>query len=68
MDVVARGVAADDADLAREVTRAAAAVLARASAEERRDPEWLRAEIALAGKRACRRTLGLRPVIVPVVV
>jgi hypothetical protein len=43
-------------------------VLARASDEERRDPEWLRAEIAVAGKRACRRALGLRPVIVPVLV
>jgi len=36
--------------------------------EERSDAEWLRAEIALAAKRACRREFGIRPVIVPVVV
>jgi len=68
VDVVSRGVAAPEAELSGEVARAARAVLARASDEERRDPEWLRAEIAIAGKRACRRTLGLRPVIVPVIV
>ncbi|MGE5412899.1 MAG: hypothetical protein ACM3NW_01895, partial [Syntrophomonadaceae bacterium] len=68
VDVVSRGVAAHAEELAGEVSRAARAVLARASEEERRDPEWLRAEIAVAGKRACRRALGLRPVIVPVVV
>jgi ribonuclease J len=68
VDVVSRGVAADPAALAGEVSRAARAVLARASAEERADPEWLRAEIAIAAKRACRRELGLRPVIVPVIV
>ncbi len=42
-----------------------AAVLGRATSEERGDAEWLRAEIALAARRACRRALGLRPVIVP---
>jgi ribonuclease J len=68
IDVVSRGVAAPEAALAQEVSRAAGAVLARASAEERADPEWLRAEIAIAAKRACRRELGLRPVIVPVIV
>ena len=68
VDVVSRGVAAHAEELAGEVSRAAKAVLARASDEERRDPEWLRAEIAVAGKRACRRALGLRPVIVPVLV
>ena len=68
VDVVSRGVAAHAEELAGEVSRAARAVLARASDEERRDPEWLRAEIAVAGKRACRRALGLRPVIVPVLV
>ena len=68
VDVVSRGVAADPQALAGEVSRAAKAVLARASAEERADPEWLRAEIAIAAKRACRRELGLRPVIVPVLV
>jgi ribonuclease J len=68
VDVVSRGVAADEQELAGECTRAARAVLARASDEERGDPEWLRAEIAIAAKRACRRALDLRPVIVPVVV
>jgi len=68
VDVVSRGVAAPESELSGEVARAARAVLARASDEERRDPEWLRAEIAIAGKRACRRALGLRPVIVPVIV
>jgi ribonuclease J len=66
IDVVSRGVAADESDLAGEVARAARGVLARATAEERGDPEWLRAEIALASRRACRRVLGLKPVIVPV--
>ncbi len=68
VDVVSRGVAADERELSGEVSRATRAVLARASAEERRDPEWLRAEIAIAAKRACRRAFDLRPVIVPVVV
>ena len=68
VDVVSRGVAAPEAALAGEVSRAALAVLARASPEERADGEWLRAEIAIAAKRACRRSLGLRPVIVPVLV
>ena len=68
VDVVSRGVAADEEALAGEVGRATRAVLARASDEERGDPEWLRAEIAIAAKRACRRALDLRPVIVPVVV
>ena len=66
VDVVSRGVAADDAALAEEVSRAARGVLSRATSEERADAEWLRAEIALASRRACRRALGLRPVIVPV--
>lgn len=65
--VVSRGVAADERELSEEVRRAARAVLARATAEEREDFEWLRAEIAIAAKRACRRTFDIRPVIVPVV-
>ncbi len=68
VDVVSRGVAAPSDALAAEVSRAAREVLARASPEEHADPEWLRAEIAIAAKRACRRSLGLRPVIVPVIV
>jgi ribonuclease J len=68
VDVVSRGVAANEQELSGEVSRATRAVLARATHEERGDPEWLRAEIAIAAKRACRRVLGLRPVIVPVVV
>ena len=68
MDVVSRGVAADETELADEVRGAARAVLARAPEEESLDHEWLRAEIALAAKRACRRALDLRPVIVPVIV
>jgi len=68
VDVVSRGVASDEASLSNQVSRAAKAVLARATAEERADPEWLRAEIAIAAKRACRRELGLRPLVVPVVV
>ena len=67
VSVVARGVAAPEAEIAEEVGRAAGAVLARASAEELADAEWLRAEIAIAAKRACRRVFGVRPVIVPVV-
>ena len=67
VDVVSRGVAAPERKLVGEVSRAARAVLARASLEERADAEWLRAEIAIAAKRACRRELSLRPVIVPVV-
>ncbi len=66
--VVSRGVAAEEKALAGEVSRAARAVLARATPEEHADPEWLRAEIAIAAKRACRRALDLRPVIVPVVI
>ena len=66
--VTARGVAEDDAGLARAVTSAANEVLDRATPEELADAEWLRAEIALAAKRACRREFGIRPVIVPVVV
>ncbi|HSS44774.1 MAG TPA: ribonuclease J [Thermoanaerobaculia bacterium] len=66
--VVARGVAAPEAELVGAVSRAARAVLARSTPEERADPEWLRAEVALAAKRACRRAFEIRPVIVPVVV
>jgi ribonuclease J len=66
--VVSRGVARDESGIASEVSRAAREVLARVSAEERSDVEWLRAEIALAAKRACRREFGIRPVIVPVIV
>ena len=65
--VVSRGVALAEAEIAEEVRRAARAVLSRATPEERADPEWLRAEIALAAKRACRRAFDLRPVIVPVI-
>jgi len=64
--VVSRGVATAEEDIAVEVRRAARAVIARATPEERNDPEWLRAEIALAAKRACRRAFDIRPVIVPV--
>jgi ribonuclease J len=67
VSVVVRGVAAPDAELSEEVTRAARVVLARASAEELADPEWLSTEMTIAAKRACRRVFGLRPVIVPVV-
>jgi hypothetical protein len=67
VSVLARGVAAPDAEFAGEVTRAVRAVIARASAEELADPEWLAAEITIAAKRACRRVFGARPVIVPVV-
>ena len=67
VSVVSRGVAADERELADEVRRAAVAVLARATPEERADFEWLRAEIAIAAKRACRRMFEVRPVIVPVV-
>jgi ribonuclease J len=66
--VVSRGVAGDEEKIADEVRRAARGVLARASPEERADVDWLRAEVALAAKRACRRSFDLRPVIVPVVV
>ncbi|HKA35789.1 MAG TPA: ribonuclease J [Thermoanaerobaculia bacterium] len=65
--VVSRGVALAEAEIGEEVRRAARAVLASATPEERDDPEWLRAEITLAAKRACRRTFDLRPVIVPVI-
>ncbi|MGE5277281.1 MAG: ribonuclease J [Acidobacteriota bacterium] len=68
VSVVARGVAAPERELAGEVGRAVAAVLARATEEERADTDWMRAETALAAKRACRRVFGVRPVIVPVVV
>ncbi len=66
--VVSRGVAAEEVELVEEVRRAARAVLARSTSEERSDPDWLRAEVALAAKRACRRAFEIRPVIVPVVV
>jgi len=66
--VAARGVAEDEPGLARAVTTAATEVLDRATPEELADAEWLRAEIAIAAKRACRREFGIRPVIVPVVV
>ncbi|HMA17681.1 MAG TPA: ribonuclease J [Thermoanaerobaculia bacterium] len=66
--VVSRGVAQDEAGLTGEISRAAHAVLDRATPEERSDVEWLRAEIAIAAKRACRREFGIRPVIVPVIV
>jgi ribonuclease J len=67
VSVVSRGVAADERELADEVRRAAIAVLARATPEERADFDWLRAEIAISAKRACRRMFEVRPVIVPVV-
>ncbi|HYK42607.1 MAG TPA: MBL fold metallo-hydrolase RNA specificity domain-containing protein, partial [Thermoanaerobaculia bacterium] len=67
VSVVSRGVAADERELGDEVRRAALAVLARATPEERADFEWLRAEIAISAKRACRRVFEVRPVIVPVV-
>jgi ribonuclease J len=66
--VVSRGVAAPEAEIAAEVRRAARSVLARATPEEKNDPEWLRAEIALAARRACRRAFDIRPVIAPVIV
>ncbi len=68
ISVVARGVAAPEAELIGEVSRAVRAVLARAGDEQRGDPDWLRAETALAARRACRRVFGIRPVIVPVTV
>ena len=67
VSVVTRGVATDEKALSEEVGRAVRAVLARATPEERADFEWLRAEIAIAAKRACRRVFDVRPVIVPVV-
>jgi len=67
VDVDSRGVAADATELAGEIARAARSVLAGATLEERNDAGWLRAEIALASRRACRRVFGLRPVIVPLV-
>jgi ribonuclease J len=66
--VVSRGVAAPEAEIAAEVRRATRSVLARATPEEHNDHDWLRAEIALAARRACRRTFDIRPVIVPVIV
>jgi ribonuclease J len=66
--VVSRGVAREESGVAAEVSRAAREVLGRVTDEERSDVEWLRAEIALAAKRACRREFGIRPVIVPVIV
>jgi ribonuclease J len=66
--VVSRGVARAEAGLSGEISRAAREVLDRATPEERADVEWLRSEIALAAKRACRREFGIRPVIVPVIV
>ncbi len=67
VSVVSRGVAIDEKELSDEVGRAARAVLARATPEERADLDWLRSEISIAAKRACRRVFDLRPVIVPVV-
>lgn len=66
--VVSRGVARDEAGLAGQISRAARQVIDGATPEERADGEWLRSEIALAAKRACRREFGIRPVIVPVIV
>ncbi len=66
--VASRGVAEDEPGLARAITTAATQILDRATPEELADAEWLRAQIALAAKRACRREFGIRPVIVPVVV
>jgi ribonuclease J len=66
--VVSRGVARDEAGLTGEISRAAREVIDGATPEERADAEWLRSEIALAAKRACRREFGIRPVIVPVIV
>jgi ribonuclease J len=66
--VVSRGVARDEAGLTGEISRAAREVIDAATPEERADAEWLRSEIALAAKRACRREFGIRPVIVPVIV
>jgi ribonuclease J len=66
--VVSRGVARDEAGLAGEISRAAREVIDGSTPEERADAEWLRSEIALAAKRACRREFGIRPVIVPVIV
>jgi hypothetical protein len=60
-------VAAPAERLTEEIRRAAGGVLSRATREERGDPEWIRAEVALAARRACRRAFGLKPVIVPVV-
>ncbi|HYB52532.1 MAG TPA: MBL fold metallo-hydrolase RNA specificity domain-containing protein, partial [Thermoanaerobaculia bacterium] len=68
ISVAARGVAAPERELAAEVGRAVRMVLTRATEEERSDSEWLRAETALAAKRACRRAFGVRPVILPVAV
>ena len=65
--VVSRGVAAAAEEVGEEVRRASRGVLARATPEERADPEWVRSEIALAAKRACRRAFDIRPVIVPVI-
>ncbi|HEY6146783.1 MAG TPA: hypothetical protein VIZ69_03765, partial [Thermoanaerobaculia bacterium] len=65
--VVSRGVAVDERALAEEVKRATRAVLSRTTLEERSDVEWLRAEVTLAAKRACRREFEIRPLIVPVV-
>ena len=67
VQVAARGIAAPEAEFSGELERAVRSVLARASAEQLADPEWLTAEITIAAKRACRRVFGLRPVIVPVV-
>ncbi len=66
IDVVSRGLAAAEAELSREVSRAARGVLSRATPEERADREWMRAEIALAARRACRRLFGARPLVIPV--
>ena len=68
VEVVSRGVAAEEAALAGEVSRAARRVLDGATPEERADSQWVRAEIAQAGRRACRRMLGIQPLVVPVLV
>ncbi len=67
VEVAARGVAVDEAELAGEVARAARSVLARATPDGRDDWERSRAEVTLAARRACRRVFGLRPVIVALV-
>ena len=63
--VVSRGVAASEEELIEHVRRAARAVLARASVEEREDFEWLCAEVSIAARRACRKEFGVKPLIVP---
>lgn len=65
--VVLRGVAGDERAVVEEVRRTTRAVLARSNPEERADLDWLRAEVTLAAKRACRRVFEIRPLIVPVI-